>query len=90
MPVDLVGFAEGGDDALGERRGINHLRQCDLHDREFITAHARNRVRAPHQRAQPIGDHLQELVADRMPKRVIDVLEMVEVQNMRGDDLTAP
>ena len=45
----------------------------DLHDGELVAAHAGDGVGLAHQRAQPIGHHLQQLVAGRMAERVVDV-----------------
>ena len=61
-----------------------------LHDGELVAAHARDGVGLAHQSAQPIGHHLQQLVADGMAERVVDVLEVVEVEDVGGDDLAAP
>ena len=38
-------------------------------------------------RAQALGYHLQQLVADRMAERVVDMLEVVEVEDVRGHHL---
>ena len=44
---------------------------------------------SPHQRPQPVGHHAQELVADGVAERVVDVLEMVEVENVGDHQLAA-
>ena len=63
---------------------------ASLHDGELVAAHARDRIGLAYQSAQPIGHHLQELVAGRMTQRVVDGLEVVEIENVRGHDLAAP
>ena len=75
--------------AMGKRGGVGRLRHPNLHDGELVAAHAGDRVGLAHQRAQPIGDHLQELVAGGMAERVVDVLEVVEVEHVGGDHLAA-
>ena len=89
MAVDVVGAADRLDDAPRERCRIGGLRDADLHDRKLVATHARDRVRLPHQRAQPFGDHLQQLVAGGMAERVVDVLEVVEIEQVRRHFLAA-
>ena len=50
-----------------------------LHHREFVAAEPRHHVRAAHAGPQPLGDALQQLVADRVAERVVDALELVDV-----------
>ena len=61
----------------------------DLHDGELVAAHARDGVGLAHQRAQPVGHHLQQLVAGGMAQRVVDVLEVVEVEQVDRHHLAA-
>ena len=84
MPVDVVGRADGLDDAAREGCGVGRLGDADLQDGELVAAHARDDVGVPRQRAQPFGDHLEKLVAGGMAERVVDVLEVVEIEKMRG------
>ena len=58
-----------------------------LYDGELIATHARDRVRLANQAPQAIGRHAQQLVADRVAEGVVDMLEMVEVEDVRGDRL---
>ena len=88
-PVDLVGLAHRLDDARASDAGIGRLGDGDLQDGELVAAHARDGVGLAHEHAQPLGDHLQQLVAGGMAERVVDGLEVVEVEQVRGDDLAA-
>ena len=40
--------------------------------------------------AQPLGDRLQQFVADEMAKRVVDGLEVVEVKKQHRQLMPAP
>ena len=48
-------------------------------DRELVAAEPRHQIVAAHDMRQPQRDVADEFVADRMAERVVDVLEMVEV-----------
>ena len=52
-----------------------------LHDRELIAADARNQIRLPDTQPQAAGGFANEKIARRVPKRVIDRLEMIEVEH---------
>src|SRR5205085_339161 len=79
LAVDVIGLADPGDDLLRQRGCFRRIRNRRLHDDEFVAAHPRDGVALAHQPAQTIGDDLQQLVAGRMPKRVVDGLELIEV-----------
>src|SRR5581483_9937339 len=49
-------------------------------DDELVAAESRDRVLRPDSRGQAHGDDRQQLVADRVPERVVDALEAVEVE----------
>ena len=63
------------------------IRDRGLHDDEFVAAHPRDGVGLAHQAAQAVGDDLQQLVAGVMAERVVDGLELVEVEMMDRDHL---
>ena len=89
MPVDLVGLAERGHDAPGQRRRFVAAGDRRLHDDELVAAEARDDVGRAHQPAQAIGHGAQEHVAARMAERVVDLLELVEVDEHDGARLIA-
>ena len=53
---------------------------AELHDREFVAAEPRHRVVLGDAFAETPCDLLQQHVADRMAERVVDVLEVVEIE----------
>ena len=57
------------------------------HDDEFVAAHADDDVRGTHRGAHALGDFLQQLVADFVTARVVDVLEAVEVEEQHREHL---
>ena len=77
---------------LGRRAGgvvqvIGQVRQ--QHD-EFVAADARHRVGLAHQLRQPFARQAQQRVARGMAARVVDVLEVVEVdEHQRADRMVA-
>ena len=50
-----------------------------LQDGEFIAAEAGDEVLGPDRLAQPVRDALEEFVADQMSQRIVDALELVDV-----------
>ncbi len=48
-------------------------------DGEFVAAEPRDQIVAAQRAAQPLRDVADQLVADRMAERVVDVLEVIEV-----------
>ena len=75
-----IGFAERVHHALGKRAGTLRLFDADLHDGEFVAAEARHRVALAHAGRQALGHRHQQSIADGMAERVVDVLEVVEVE----------
>ena len=53
---------------------------AELHDREFVAAQPRHRVMLGDAFAEAAGDLFQQRVADGMAERIVDVLEVVEVE----------
>ena len=58
-------------------------------DGELVAAEARHQILAAHDVAQPLGDAEDQLVADVMAERVVDVLEVIEVDVEHGGSLAA-
>ena len=60
---------------------VNILGALDavLQDGEFIAAEAGDEIFRPDRLAQPLRHALQELVADQMSQRIVDALELVDV-----------
>ena len=55
------------------------------HDRELVAAEPRERVALPQRLLQARADLAQHLVARRVPERVVELLEAVEVDQQQGD-----
>ena len=84
--ADGVGRAQRGDDAVGDRLQGGVIGAGGGDDREFVAAEARHHVVAAQAAAQPLRDAADQLVADRVAERVVDVLEVIEidVEDRRG------
>ena len=83
LGAELEGLLERVEQAFGDQRGARVGREvADEHD-ELVAAEAAERVDLPHHAMQPRGDRLQQLVADRVAERVVDRLEVVEVDEQR-------
>ena len=63
-----------------------HRRGAGQEHRELVAAEARHRVgRGSDHALQARGDLAQKHVTDRMPKRIVDVLEMIEIHEEHRD-----
>src|SRR5438045_4806191 len=89
MALDVIGLADDGDYPVRKSGGIRRRGYRNLHSAKLVATHARDCVRVPQQTTQPVGNHPQQLVGGGMAERIVDVLEVIEVEDMGGDDLTA-
>ena len=79
LPVDLDRL--GNDLDQPARQRARRLRaRIALQDREFVAAEPRDRVVLADRAADALRDGAEQLVADRMAERVVDALEVVEVE----------
>ena len=78
-PADQVGRADRGNDASGDRLQRIGIRRASGDDGEFVAAEPRHQVVAAHNAAQTLRHVEDELVADVMAERIVDVLEVVEI-----------
>ena len=62
---------------------------CGHDDGELVAAQPRHGVRLARAAAQALADQLEQLVADRMAERVVDALELVEVEAEHRQALAA-
>ena len=84
-PLDLERLLQGRDDPL---RGVDgRCRSGNLldEDGELVTAEPRDRVAGRERVAEPHTDTAQERVPRPMAERVVDALEVVEVEEEDGD-----
>ncbi len=79
---------EAGADALGD---VQHLRVVGVaqQHRELVAAEARDRVLRAHAAPQAPGGRDEHAVADVVAERVVDDLEVVEVDQQHGETLLA-
>ena len=52
---------------------------------KFIAAKAGDDIVRPDAATEPVGHSFEQGVANRMPERVVDLLELIEVQHQDGD-----
>ncbi len=89
MALDLVGLDHRFADALRERGGVGGLLHLRHDDGELVAAHACDHVELARAAAQTLADKLEQLVADMVAERVIDALEVVEVEAKHRQALAA-
>src|SRR5204862_233649 len=53
-------------------------------DREFVSAQTRDHVRRSYVMTEPASDRAQHEIADPMTKRVVDLLEAIDVDEEKG------
>ncbi|MGY3111091.1 hypothetical protein ACVWW7_007718 [Bradyrhizobium sp. LM6.9] len=84
--------ADGLEQPRDELVDLIQRRHRALYDGEFVAAKPRHEVRRACAPAEALRDRLQEFVADEMPERVVDALELVDVDIVhrelftRGDE----
>ena len=83
--VDVVRLADKLDDSRGELAALLGPADIGLNDGEFIAADARDEIGLRHRRNQADSHKFQQLVANRVAERVVDGLEMIEVEAMHGE-----
>ena len=68
-------------------RLVDELRALHVlqHDDELVAAHAHDDVFVAHGGANALRDRLQQLVADFVAARVVDVLEAIEIQEQHRE-----
>ena len=71
---------ERAEDALGGALGLDRRRRVLEQHRELVAAEARGEIVLAQRGAQALGDGHEQRVAGRVPERVVDALEVVEVE----------
>ena len=84
MSVEIVGAAERVEHARRERLALLERFDRRLQNDELVAAEARDDVGVADGVAQPLGDRLQQHVAAGMAQRVVDLLELVEIDEVDG------
>jgi hypothetical protein len=80
VAVELERALEQLEQAAAEQLGLRGVLDAHLDDRELVAADAGDRVHLTHARAEPRRDLLEQQIARRMTKRIVDVLEAVQIQ----------
>ena len=75
--------------ARNQCRNVRCLLDPGLDDRKFVTAQSCDQVGVADAAAQPACEGHEQLVADRMPERVVDGLEVIEIEIENGQPRAA-
>ena len=63
---------------------VGRLSDERLDNNKFVTTQTSDHIGSPDTFAQPLSHRLEQLVADRMAKRIIDPFEIVEINEQDG------
>ena len=85
IAVDLVRLATASMMRLAKASSAARDFDRRHDDREFVAAEPRQQFDCRQRPLQPLGDFLQQQVADAMPERVVDDLEAVEIEEQDGE-----
>ena len=80
---ELERLLERVEQALGDQLGPGCQRELLGDHDELVPAEAPQRIGVAYHAVEPRGDRLQEFIADAVAERVVDVLEVVEVDEQR-------
>ena len=83
--VELDRRAQGAGQAVGDAAGGDSRRRAGDHHRELVAAEAGDHVAGAQHAAQALGDDLEQAVAGPVAERVVDDLEVVEVDEQDRD-----
>jgi hypothetical protein len=90
IALDLVGPAERVDQPARQIRRLSRFFYRRLHYGKFITAEPRHHIALAQARGEPSSHRLEQEIADRMAERVVDMLEVVEVDAQDRKAFAAP
>ena len=76
---DRVGGADGGDHSIGDRLQGRVVEAARGDDGELVAAETGHQIIAAQGTGEPLGDVADQLVAHGVAERVVDVLEVVEI-----------
>ena len=76
-------------DLCRQRLGAGNVAHVLLQQRELIAAKAGDHIGIAHAVLQPVGDDFQENVAGGMPQRIVDILEMIEIEIKHRESMSA-
>ena len=87
MIVDLVALAQAIDDAPGQTGRVVGGMDVLLEHHEFVAAEPRHEVLGPQHLAQAVGHRAKQLVAAGVTERVVDLLELIEIDEQQRRQL---
>ncbi len=87
--MDRERIAEDLHEALSHRHGAAQVAIVVQEDRELVAPEPRRQVVITDAGADPLPHHDQQVVAGRVPERVVHVLEVVEVEQ-QDDGIESP
>jgi len=91
VAVDVIGLGDDCQDAVGEGARVVALAGlAGLQDGELVATETRQDVGLAQRRPQPPRGLLEQGIAFRVPERIVDVLEPVEIEHEDGESLAAP
>ena len=90
VAADRYGRAQPLDQLLRHHRRILGTRQVGEHDGELVAGDARYGIAGAHPGLQTARRLLQELIAARMPERIVHQLELVQVDEQHAELGAAP
>ncbi len=81
MAGDVVGLGDPFDQSAGQRGGRRGIAAAaELHHCEFVAAESRHRIVIGDAFGKPAGDFLEQGVADGVAERIVDFLEVIEIE----------
>ena len=80
VPLQFHHAGQGTDQLVGHQRGLQRRVLAFEHANELVAAQASQQIAAPQVRSQATRHFDQQVVTDRVPERVIDLLELIKVQ----------
>ena len=84
--ADTIGLGQCIDDFLGQDHGALGRVELGLDHRELVAAEPGHGVGLAHHPLEVLGDGLEQLVADRVPEGIVDLLEAVEVHEVNREE----
>ena len=69
--------------------GLRLVCHPGLHDDEFVAAEPRYQVFDPRQGVQPFPNRAEQEIAAVVAERVVDLLEVIDIDEMHGDHAAA-
>ncbi len=90
MDIEVEWLGQPRDQPLGEGNGGGRLLRAGLDDGELVATEPCNGVCLAGLLTQPIGNALQQHIADRVPEAVVDILEVIKVETKHGKGRAPP